>query len=78
MHITKKIPYICPPHREQGVPAPSVHPLPSDRLRIFMAAGEVSGDRQAGHLARAILALDPSAILYGSGGERMREACSVR
>lgn len=42
--------------------------------RIFMAAGEVSGDRQAAHLARAVLALDPATLLYGSGGEMMRQA----
>jgi len=42
--------------------------------RIFMAAGEVSGDRQGGHLARAILARDPRVELFGSGGESMRSA----
>lgn len=52
----------------------SVLSLPSDRLRIFMAAGEVSGDRQAAHLARALLRQDPYVTLYGSGGDRMREA----
>ncbi len=46
----------------------------SDSLRIFMAAGEVSGDRQAAFLARAMLAQHPQLILYGSGGEKMREA----
>jgi lipid-A-disaccharide synthase len=39
-----------------------------------MAAGEVSGDRQAGHLAKAILNKDPRVHLYGSGGETMRAA----
>jgi lipid-A-disaccharide synthase len=52
----------------------SVLSLPSDRLRIFMAAGEVSGDRQAAHLARALLRQNPNVTLYGSGGDRMREA----
>jgi len=39
-----------------------------------MAAGEVSGDRQGAHLARAILTLDPNTILYGTGGEQMQAA----
>ena len=39
-----------------------------------MAAGEVSGDRQAGDLARAILVLRPDAVLFGTGGEQMRQA----
>ena len=39
-----------------------------------MAAGEVSGDRQAAHLARALLRQNPNETLYGSGGDRMREA----
>jgi len=42
--------------------------------RILMAAGEVSGDRQGGHLAQAILCRDPDARLFGSGGERMSRA----
>ncbi len=44
------------------------------RLKIFIAAGEVSGDRQAAHLAKAILRQDPTVMLFGSGGEKMREA----
>lgn len=43
-------------------------------LRILMAAGEVSGDTQAGHLAAAILRQNGGAELFGSGGDRMREA----
>lgn len=39
-----------------------------------MTAGEVSGDRQAAHLAAAILRQNPRVQLYGSGGERMLEA----
>jgi lipid-A-disaccharide synthase len=39
-----------------------------------MAAGEVSGDHQGAHLARAILKLDPGANLFGTGGEQMRAA----
>ncbi|HUL43151.1 MAG TPA: lipid-A-disaccharide synthase [Bacteroidota bacterium] len=42
--------------------------------RIFIAAGEVSGDRQAAYLARALRSQDPGIELYGSGGNRMREA----
>jgi len=39
-----------------------------------MAAGEVSGDRHASHLAREMLYQDPSIRLYGTGGEMMRAA----
>ncbi len=42
--------------------------------KIMMVAGEVSGDRHAAHLARAIAANDPTAKLYGTGGEQMRRA----
>lgn len=42
--------------------------------RIFIAAGEVSGDRQAAYLARAILSHNRHVQLYGSGGEKMIEA----
>ena len=42
--------------------------------RIFMAAGEVSGDRQAGYLASAMLRQNPGMLLFGSGGESMRAA----
>jgi lipid-A-disaccharide synthase len=38
-----------------------------------MTAGEVSGDRQAAHLAGAILRQNPGVEIYGSGGERMRD-----
>lgn len=38
---------------------------------IFFSAGEVSGDFQASHLARAVLRQAPSARLYGCGGEKM-------
>lgn len=44
------------------------------RAKIFFAAGEVSGDKQAAYLAEAILEQDPNAQLFGSGGDRMREA----
>jgi lipid-A-disaccharide synthase len=41
---------------------------------IFFLAGEVSGDVQAAHLARAIRELRPDARLVGAGGPRMAEA----
>jgi len=44
------------------------------RLQILMTAGEVSGDRQASHLAREILSQDPTVRLYGTGGDMMRQA----
>ncbi|MCC6355888.1 MAG: lipid-A-disaccharide synthase [Verrucomicrobiae bacterium] len=40
----------------------------------MLAAGEVSGDVQAAHLARAILAQAPHVRLFGAGGPRMAEA----
>jgi lipid-A-disaccharide synthase len=42
-------------------------------MRILMTAGEVSGDRQAAHLANAMLKQNPNMEIYGSGGERMRD-----
>lgn len=47
--------------------------MPSDETspRIFMLAGEVSGDVHGGDLAREIRALDPSIRLEGIGGRRM-------
>jgi lipid-A-disaccharide synthase len=42
------------------------------RLRIMLSCGEPSGDLYAGALASAILALEPSAIVTGFGGERMQ------
>ena len=44
------------------------------RLSIFLAAGEISGDLQAAHLATAIRRRDPSVRLYGCGGHRMQAA----
>jgi lipid-A-disaccharide synthase len=41
---------------------------------IFFLAGEVSGDVQAAHLARAVRELRPDARLVGAGGPRMAEA----
>ncbi len=42
--------------------------------KIFMIAGEVSGDVNASHLARAMLRLDPSLEFVGIGGGNMRDA----
>lgn len=42
--------------------------------RIFFAAGEVSGDHHASHLARAILKMTPDAALFGAGGPLMAKA----
>ncbi|HUN66984.1 MAG TPA: lipid-A-disaccharide synthase [Bacteroidota bacterium] len=39
-----------------------------------MASGEISGDRQGGHLARTLKSIQPDLRLYGSGGEKMSEA----
>jgi len=43
-------------------------------LKIFMAAGEVSSDRQAGHLARKLLQQRGDAQLFGCGGGAMHAA----
>lgn len=43
-------------------------------MKVFLLAGEVSGDVAAGHLARALRTLDPGVDLVGLGGSRMREA----
>ncbi len=42
--------------------------------RIFISAGEISGDLHGGFLAREILRLAPDAELYGIGGEHMKAA----
>ena len=42
--------------------------------RLLLMAGEASGDLHGGHLARALLAQQPSLQLLGVGGRRMREA----
>ncbi len=42
--------------------------------KIFLSAGETSGDRYGAALARAILAKAPDAELVGLGGERMADA----
>lgn len=48
--------------------------LAGSQPRIFFSAGEISGDFQAAHLARAIRRANPGARLYGCGGERMSAA----
>jgi lipid-A-disaccharide synthase len=42
--------------------------------KIFIVAGEASGDLHGADLARALLALDPETTLVGMGGDRMRRA----
>ncbi len=42
--------------------------------KVFITAGEVSGDLNASHLVRAILELDKSFEFVGIGGRRMRDA----
>jgi len=44
------------------------------RKKIFIVAGEASGDLHGADLSRALLALDPDLHLRGMGGERMRGA----
>jgi lipid-A-disaccharide synthase len=43
-------------------------------MRILIVAGEASGDLHGAHLAKAIMALDPTAELVGIGGSGMRAA----
>jgi len=40
----------------------------------MMVAGEASGDMYGGSLASALRSLDPAVVLFGVGGQRMREA----
>ncbi len=44
------------------------------RKTVFIIAGEASGDLHASHLAKSLLALDPSLQLNGMGGDNMRRA----
>jgi lipid-A-disaccharide synthase len=46
----------------------------NEPVTIFFAAGEVSGDRHAAHLAATLQARHPRVTMFGTGGERMREA----
>jgi lipid-A-disaccharide synthase len=43
-------------------------------MRILIVTGEASGDLHGAHLAKAIMALDPSTQLVGIGGSGMRAA----
>lgn len=43
-------------------------------LKLFLSAGEVSGDYQAAHLARMLLRLHPGVKLTGYGGDHMRSS----
>jgi len=43
-------------------------------LKLFLSAGEVSGDYQAAQLARTLLELHPDVELVGYGGDHMRAA----
>jgi lipid-A-disaccharide synthase len=43
-------------------------------LKLFLSAGEVSGDYQAAHLARMLRKIHPEAKLTGYGGDHMRSA----
>jgi len=43
-------------------------------MRILIVTGEASGDLHGAHLAKAIMALDPTAQLVGIGGSAMRAA----
>jgi lipid-A-disaccharide synthase len=47
---------------------------PERRPRVFLIAGEVSGDLHGAELAHALRALAPTVVLDGIGGLRMREA----
>ena len=42
--------------------------------RIMISAGEASGDVHAAALTREILKLDPTAQVYGMGGDGLRAA----
>src|SRR3990170_4306826 len=61
-----------------GRGSPGRVPDPGQNLtmnkKIFIVAGEASGDLHAADLARALLSLDPEVTLLGMGGEQMRRA----
>lgn len=42
--------------------------------KIFISGGEISGDRQAAYLARALRTENQDVYLYGCGGDQMRKA----
>src|SRR5438477_10312136 len=45
--------------------------------RVFITVGEVSGERHAGEVTRALKELDPSITVEGLGGSAMREAGAI-
>ena len=45
--------------------------------RVFITVGEVSGDRHAAELTRALKELDPAIGVEGHGGAAMREAGAI-
>src|SRR5436305_6905127 len=45
--------------------------------RVFITVGEVSGDRHAAELTRALKELDPAISIEGHGGAAMREAGAI-
>lgn len=47
--------------------------LPTKRHKIFIIAGEASGDLLGAHLARSLLALNPRIELLGVGGMKMSQ-----
>jgi len=49
------------------------YPVP-EGMRILIVTGEASGDLHGAHLAKAIMALDPTTELVGIGGPSMRAA----
>src|SRR2546428_3638963 len=60
---------------EGGLVIAARPPTPGPRLhKVFIVAGEVSGDMAAASLATEIARLDPAAALRGVGGPRMAAA----
>lgn len=69
------MPHTSEPLLREAIASPRARqPSEPPGPRILLAAGEVSGDIQASHLARAILAQAPHVRLFGAGGPRMAEA----
>ena len=42
--------------------------------RIFIIAGEASGDLHGGNLVHALKQLDPHVMIRGTGGDQMQQA----
>ena len=48
-------------------------------MKLFIIAGEASGDLHASNLMKALRAKDPQAVFVGLGGDKMRaEGCDIR